>query len=101
MRILSVPKCKECENNSCGYFSLGKGPRYCTHKKEFVLGYGRPIPSVSLRTSPKWCPKRLREGMTYQTRHKSHTGTEDQAQILGYHPWKLADHKELPDMFTN
>jgi len=42
-----------------------------------------------------------REGMTFEARQIANVGAEDQAQILGNHPRKLADHKELPDMFPN
>jgi hypothetical protein len=54
---MSVPKCRECEHSD--FHEIGKHTyAECYHPDNYIAG-GRKIYSVVLKTSPKWCPKRL------------------------------------------
>ena len=55
----SVPKCKECDLHT---YQASKGSHWCHDQSmRFTLTVGKHIPSKELSTSPKWCPKRLKE----------------------------------------
>ena len=68
---MSVPKCKECKFHSRSYsLAHPRSPHYCENTdnpdtkqlyamhKRLILKH---IYSCELQTSPKWCPKRLKE----------------------------------------
>jgi len=64
---LSVPKCKECkcyENTKGNNFWSDSRFNFChgfetTNSEGYQTGDKKSIYAKDLKTSPKWCPKRL------------------------------------------
>jgi hypothetical protein len=56
--IKKIPKCKECEY--LHQYIVGKHTYYdCYHPETLRFVIGKRIYLLGMKTSPKWCPKRV------------------------------------------
>jgi len=59
---MSVPKCKECEFHDGSDIYANKQRHWCLKPSIGIASLvGRFILASEAKTSPKWCPKRLKE----------------------------------------
>jgi hypothetical protein len=54
-----VPKCKKCWHFRLYPISIGQRDHYWCSKVQ-VMGIDKSIDSKDTRTSPKWCPNRIK-----------------------------------------
>lgn len=54
-----IPKCKDCEFHNVYPIGIGMKDRHWCGKVKVEVGVEKNIPVKDMRTSPKWCPKRI------------------------------------------
>ena len=59
---MNIPKCKDCEFHKISPYSIGTMDRHwCSNFKVRIFNsMDKSILASESKTSPKWCPKRIR-----------------------------------------